>query len=566
MKTRSVLAYIPGMPLKPESLLPRRELAAMAGTLLSSGHETQVVDYGTVWAVRRFVSGGLGVAVRQGERVGRFGARMAMGDGVSRRPFGVALENLVQESVRRRRREMISELLSAGALDFVVFLADDELDFRESLAVCRELREQQPAVRTAVAGRHARDYGAILLGASNVFDAAIEGDEEVVVAEWASRIRQEAAWASVAGLLYLDAGRPRRGGHHNGVSLDALPMPCYDAATYPAVHGDGKFLLFTVDQTRGALHAAHGDRRAGHGEGMLRMRSPAAVCSEAALLMKQFGVFTFHIRGTETPGAHSLGLAKEIGAQRWRMQYSISGAIRHAEPAAAAALTASGCRCICFSVDTGSQRLLEDFYGRNFSVSEIERAVCAYRKAGIFVTLRCTFPCPMDDYHTRSETLRLLIRSRPGAAHFALPRLKPESVWMHRAPEFGYRVNHGYFPLWAMGQDAPYVSLVNPIPVLPYRMMGWSRGRMAMEHADLVHDIVELGICPGGTAQEFLMARVSGYEGDEATFYRRLREVLATLDASALAKMANTFNERAAVAVESAVFRPFASTLAAVGN
>lgn len=566
MKTRSVLAYIPGIPLKPESLLPRRELAAMAGTLLSSGHETQVVDYGTVWAVRRFVSGGLGVAIRQGGRAEGRGARMAMGDGLFRRPFGEALENLVQESVRRRRREMISELLSAGALDFVVFLADDELDFRESLAVCRELREQQPAVRTAVAGRHARDYGAILLSVSNVFDAAIEGDEEVVVAEWASRIRQEAAWASVAGLLYLDAGRPRRGGHRTGPSLDTLPMPCYDAATYPAVHGDGKFLLFTVDQTRGALQTAHGDRRTEHGAGMLRMRSPAAVCTETAMLMKQFGVFTFHIRGSEAPGAHWLGLAKEIGAQRWRMQYSLSGAIGHGEPAAAAALATSGCQSICFSVDTGSQRLLEDFYGHNFSVSEIERAVCACRKAGAFVTLHCTFPCPMDDYHTRSETMRLLIRSRPGAAPFALPRLKPESVWMHRALEFGYRVNHGYFPLWAMGQDTPYVSLADFIPVLPYRMIGWSRSRIAMEYADLVHEVMELGICPGGTAQEFLMARVSGYEGDEATYYRRLREVLATLDASALASMAITFNERAAVAVESAVFRPFAPTLAVVGN
>ncbi len=566
MKTRSVLAYLPGMPLKTESLLPRRELAAMAGALQSAGHETHVVDYGTVWAVRRFVSGGLGAAVRQGERGGGAGVRMAMGDGVTRRPFGAALEGLVQESIRRRRREMISELLSAGAVDFMVFLADDELDFREALSVCREVREQQPAVRTAVAGRHARDYGAILLGVSGVFDAAIEGDEEIVVPEWASQIRQESKWASVPGLLYLDAGRPRRGAGHNGISLDTLPMPCYDASTYPAVHGDGKFLLFTVDQTRGALHVAHGDRRPGHGGGSLRMKSPAAACAEAALLTRQFGVFTFHIRGSETPGGQLIGLAKEVGAQRWRMQYSLYGAIRHAEEAAASALASSGCRSICFSVDTGSQRLLEDFYGRNFSVSEIERVVCAYRKAGIFVTLRCTFPCPMDDYHTRAETLRLLIRSRPGAVRFAPPRLKPDSVWMHRAPEFGYRINHDYFPLWAIGQDAPYVSLADPIPVLPYRMTGWSRGRMTMEHADLLHDIIELGICPGGTAQEFLMARVSGYEGDEETFYRRLREVLATLDASALAKMTTTFNERAGIALESAAFRRFASTLAAVGN
>lgn len=566
MKTRSLLAYLPGMPLKPESLMPRRELAAMAGALLAHGHDTRVIDYGTVWAVRRFASSGMGAAARQADGFQGVGGRSILGGLLPRKPLSHALEDLIQESVRRRRREMTAELQCAGPVDFMVFLADDAADFREVLAVCRVLREHNPEIRMALAGRHARDYGGIILGETDLFDALFEGDEEVGVAEWAARMACKDAWGTVPGLLYLDEGILRRGTRSLPANMDEFPLPCYDTSVYPAVHGDGKFLLFTLEQSRGGGHAGHADGGAARTGRAYRVKSPGALCAEAAQVMKQFSSHAFHIHGGGGSAGQLAALAQEFSSRRCRLQYSHSGEIRHAEPAAAGALAASGLRTVFLPIDTGSQRLLEDFYGRDFGVTEMERALCAYRKAGVFVVAGCTFPCPMDDYHTRAETLRLLIRCRPGGVRVMLPELKPGSVWMQRAPDFGYRVNHAAFSAWARGENTPYLPGEMDQYSLPYRMQGWSRGRMAVEYADLTRDVAELGIALGGSAQSYLMARVAGHEGDEGAFSTRLQQALDMLDAAGLARLVNGFNERACAATGLTAFRPFAPALAAVGN
>ena len=60
MKTRSVLAYFPGYPFSVETLMPNRQLAAIAANLQMNGHVTTIQDYGSIETLARLIGPGHG--------------------------------------------------------------------------------------------------------------------------------------------------------------------------------------------------------------------------------------------------------------------------------------------------------------------------------------------------------------------------------------------------------------------------------------------------------------------------------------------------------------------------
>ncbi|HOV60148.1 MAG TPA: hypothetical protein PK349_03680 [Candidatus Hydrogenedentes bacterium] len=76
-------------------------------------------------------------------------------------------------------------------------------------------------------------------------------------------------------------------------------------------------------------------------------------------------------------------------------------------PALANLLRGSGCLVIEIDALTGSQRLLEDVYGVDFSVRDIRDLARTCREAGIRIVLRFSAPCCWDDRHTFAECERL---------------------------------------------------------------------------------------------------------------------------------------------------------------
>ncbi len=561
---RSLLLYVPAMPLTLESLFPQRALATVASALLERGYGTHILDYGTLQSIDRFAF----PAFR--EAAGALGEQWE--GSAHSAPFGRFsgfrkyrhLEGLFEQHRQRWRREIVQDIRASLPVDVVFFLVNTRLELFETRAVSAVLRKACPEIKQFFFGPYAEECGAMLAATAPTVDGVCLAEPEQVLPQVAMSCSCEETLRQVPNMAFYDRDSVYCTPVELSNDLDAMSLPQYDTQLYPALRGDEKALLFSLEQTRGGGEEVFG-RVCQQGK-KVRTRSPGMLCEEVAEIGRTCGGRVFHIEGMASSALQMDAVASLIMARGWDVAYSRSAQARHVESVHLQTLAQSGCQAMGLQADTGSQRLLEDFYGRKFGVTQLEKGLHALRDADIYTVANFCYPCPMDDYHTRAETLRVLKRATPNAAPVRAPWLSPLSAWFQYSNHYGYRVHHGRYTRWIAAMDEAPSWFERLTPDIPYRMTGWSRGRVAAELQTLSEEIRALHIATQVTERRALMARVTGHEGDVEHYTHALERMLFTFDAEGLAKCLSAFNCKAARTKNQVVFRPFSSFLAAVGN
>jgi hypothetical protein len=217
-------------------------------------------------------------------------------------------------------------------------------------------------------------------------------------------------------------------------------------------------------------------------------------------------------------------------------------------------------------VDTGSQMMLDDYYGKGFGVSETESVLRASRQAGIYTVARFTYPTPADDYHSEAETLRLIDRTRPHLVLAAPPELAPDSHWMRESEHFGFRVDTEAYHRHAAGERPLLGVPTHPWEGETFRADGKPWRKLMLELDTLQREAMKRGAATAGCERLALMARVSASGCAEDEFARAFMRGLITGDAVAVGELTAKFNARATTPENAIMFRPFVPVLAAVGN
>lgn len=574
MKSASLLVYAPGIPFSPEHLIPQRDLAAAAAALLLAGHQTQTVDFGTLDTLQRMATPALRAQARRlVECAGEMSLWETLRDARTRQER-VRLRPLLDQA-RQRRDACLMALAEGGQrLDFVAFFARTGEDAAEVLDVAARLRASRPALRLVLFGPYAEQYGAIFMSSTRHFDAAVTGEPEITLAAWAGAFADPDRWKGIPGLLFRRGGEVLRTPSDYTADLAALPPACYGASAYPASATSGKVHLYTLEMSRGLPRPGYGMPDGPLPGLAVRGKPPAALHDEIMALHRNAGARAFHLCGRGASAGTQDALAVLLSAHPLGILYSRSAGVARFETARLPVLAASGCCAVDFQVDTGSQRLIEDFYGHDFSVTPMEAVLRACRAAGIYTAVHLTFPCPQDDAHTQAETLRILRRCRPDAATVRAPRLLPGSPWCVRAGEFGFRIPHQGYARWArtmLGDRFP-LSASGSIRwsgadlELAYRMAGWPHERAAHARRLLLEEIQRIDIALAGSAQLGLMARLAGRAGSEGEFIDAFARALFTFDVETASSMAACINENAMRPKNTYVLHPFRPLLAAVAN
>ncbi len=195
----------------------------------------------------------------------------------------------------------------------------------------------------------------------------------------------------------------------------------------------------------------------------------------------------------------------------------------------------------------------------------MEEVLQSCKRAGLHVAVGLTYPCPLDDYHTHAETLRLLQRCKPGSVHVAPPEPEEGSLWLQRAPAYQFRADWTRHGKWAGARDLRPAWLPPAALFLPYRMSGWSVQRIAQEHGALCEDVAALGIAQGLSPSEVLLAELLPAP-ERRGYLDELRRELYCFDTRSLEELLGRFNDAASTSTNTVRFRPFTPVLAAVGN
>ena len=216
----------------------------------------------------------------------------------------------------------------------------------------------------------------------------------------------------------------------------------------------------------------------------------------------------------------------------------------------------SGCRAVDFEIDTGSQWMLDDYYKRDFGISEAEHILRACKSAGLFTVERFLYPSPADDYHSRAETVRLIERTVPDSVRIEVPWALPPAAY--EAKGYARDAHRANWFDQVLRRRAEWPSLDSGIR--------WMPSPVSREHGALIREIEALAIDTTMAADTALVARVSGYEGREQDFGMLMLRHFFAGDATSIAAVVERFNHRMDVFGHTEARKVARPLLAAVGN
>ncbi|MCH7908392.1 MAG: hypothetical protein IIB38_02105 [Candidatus Hydrogenedentes bacterium] len=509
MSTRSILVRPPPYPFTLEALRPNSMLASLASILENAGHTTGVLDCATVECFERLypdaVRAELSTVSRENEG--------------SRRWFGQRVPKPLRQQYRKVSAEIAEGVAGIYALDFVGIQIESFEDLKTVASFSTVLRKQRPELVFVALGAYFVNDPSAASQALKFVDAVYTGGPSPAFAYLADSIRDRPRWASVPGLTFREGQQLHVSQPSSTREAGTLPSPAYDPEVYPAMREATKIMVFDVDGSY-PVRAISPNAELPPGTEPL-YTSSELVLDEVVRLHRMFRTRAFHIRGVDESPESADALSFGLMSRGIAAQYSRDSNVASATFSTLAAMKTSGCCAVSFDIHSGSQRLLDDYYGTYMSVSTAEDVIHTARRAGMFTVARFTFPCVADDYHTKAETLRLISRMKPGSAPILFPQTNQNTV--------------------------------------PTR-------RMRRDREELCEAIRELGIPTDQTPELGLLAALAGQADQETAFRDRVEYQLTTGDCDGLVKLVERINRMARVQIPSVEFKPFVRFQQAMGN
>ncbi len=496
-----------------EALCPNAEVYILEAALRSEGMPCDVVSYRGLDARRPVAEqssasrmrGMVGWASRL---TGHWGGFPVLYQPSAAHDFQQPIE-LTQARVR--------QLLSSPA-SVIAYYVENRHDCHDAIMLAAHVRDHGPDIHQTLIGPHAVRFGQSILGEHPSFDSALTGDPLSGLLSLADRLNTPDTWEGIPDFVFrnpegviLFTGTGRQPfASNNRCGLMQQPGNGHDTSRHDC------FNLFSLSfsASPGACAPKPMDR----------------LLNEISYLRKKYNAIVFHLDAAGIPLDSIENFAETLLEDNIMLVYSLGNLSVAFNESTAERLFASGCRAVGFAIPSGSQRLLEDFYDCDMSISAMRATLRLCRSAGLFTVARMCYPCPRDDYHTRAETELFLEACRPDAVRFDMPVLTPGSQWYTRAYEYGFSVDHCKYLRWTMSASDAH-------PGLPYQMRGWTTGRIAHER-DSLNEVARALECVTGIAErEGLLARLSRSVMEEGLFLEQLKRALSERDTTRLAQL-----------------------------
>jgi hypothetical protein len=521
MTTRSLnnwlLVNYAGYPYAPNSLMPDNGLANLAGVIIASGGEVEILDYGTVSTVARMTSPELQ-------------ARLTLAWNTlhdpSHGPFAsikklTALAKLPNaERERRRLQDKVVDEIGADLVKRVQRKGIQAVGFKLwngdgldcSAVLAQRIRQDCPNVKIFGGGPHVDLFQERILNRYPYFDALVYGEGEDTLRYLTERGGSREAYSSIPNLIYRDGDILCATEEKIVKDLDSLPMPVYDPAIYPSMAGDEKIKLIVIDESRGCSNNCAFCIHPVKSHSTVRTKSIKRLVQEIHRLQKEGGFHAFRFAGSCTPYSLLNDFSTEIINQSLNIKYSSFAHIHHSEEADFDLIRKSGCVALFFGIESGSQRILNRL-NKHITTLEITTTLQRARKAGLFTVGSLIFPAPGDNDETMTETLELIRGLNLGSITLQPPILMPRTRWFETPDTYGFRIadRDKYLDVgmtWKVKIQLP-PKFWDPLPV---SLDGHSYRKTIRRTASFSKQLAPLGIPTSISDENYLMSKLSGLD------------------------------------------------------
>lgn len=311
------------------------------------------------------------------------------------------------------------------------------------------------------------------------------------------------------GLSEVAAGRRAAGELIEAAcTFHVQPTIGFEPDQYPALRDETKLRVFEIGSDEST-----GDSISGLFK----------ILEETSALTRCYGTRAFCI-GRSVVGDHLHSLASELLSRGSRLRYAVSAAMADYPTELPEVAVASGCVATSFLVGSGSQRLIDDHFEYRFRMGRAERTVRRLAQSGVHTRVELTYPCPLDDFHTRHETLRFLGRCMPHSAQVVAPRASG-------------RASLG--TVWKPAER---------------------------RRRELARAVERLGVASELTPMDALLACLAGFGGRERQFVNHAGRALVTGDFDALGNLVEQINAAARGQKDAVYWKSFGPDQRMVGN
>ncbi len=562
MNRTCVLLRLPGYPFQLDALLPDRRLAEAAAVLDGLGARFVTLDLGTPDLVTQVVPFEHRAITRR--IVDRFLDPVEPG-GVADLQVLWALRTTHRAFLRLRGQACAAAAENAGRHrpDLVCLSVHTMDDVAAARLVAERIVGARSGVRVVLMGAAAESWRGRLLDNCPACCGVIWGPMGSVLPRL---LRSGSTPTDAAGFsARTSAGSSQwtlRPGQDLVTAEDARTPPAYDPTLYPALADRAaKLQIFEINDRPAAGSASTDGYAIREADEDAGLPSIASHCDTIEAVMDQLGARAFHFDADSASERRAAALHMGLTHRNLNPVFSRSCHVPRTSPQAMALLRRCGCEAVRLRIESGSQRLLEDYYGYDTTVTHAEATFLAARDAGLFAVAEFGYPAPADDRHTAAETLRLAVRTGLQAAVVRLPFPATTGAWARDPERFGF----------AAAEPRPPAPTRFPLPVDRWQLPACRHGNRS--HGEVVHaqeqfiaDLAQCGVNTTGSEHLALIARALGSGACTAEFATRVVRMLYTGDAESLRSLVRQFNDAARTMPAPAVQTESSPVRRAVGD
>ena len=553
MSTRGILVSYAGYPYTFNSLMPDNGLANLAGALLCAGHETLILDYGTVENIRKIVPKEVSSEAKRAFM--SMARKLEAGEELGEDEMGplASLDRKVAELADRHCTQVAEEIchrIERFKPHFVGFKLWNGDGFSGSIKIAEEVKTKYKNVRIFAGGPHVDIFGGNIYRVTDVFDCLAYGEGENTILQLAEFARGRLPLNEVSNVIFKhDSDTVTTARCERPSDLNTLPLPCYEEAVYPAMRGNNKLKIVVLDESRGCPFACHfciHPFKSGRG---VRPKTAKRIVDEMRRVIEQTGTRAFRYAGSAAPPE----LAKEIGdvviREGLNVQYAGFANFLNAVPEYYPLLRASGCRSLAFGMESGSELILTKAMGKPIKLEKMRRAIKASKNAGIFTVVGIIFPAPFETQETEEETLAFLRETRPDSALVLFPAVYPRTKWATETEKFGFAFDETEYINAAMNYKVKTLFPMDFWDDLPYSLSGRGFRSIMNETARFTRILEGERILTSVSDDFVLIADLGGYRGEEKKLRDLGRLWFFTGDADRIQELVDTVNSNATAPV-----------------
>ena len=440
--------------------MPDNGLANLAGSLLSHGHHTTIWDFATVSSIGQLYPYCFHDSLeRLRQEVGQYFRQQQKIPPALLREYAALLQEI--EAFQEQRLQKIAGRIIRHCrqqqIDFIGFKLWTGAGLAGSIAIAASIKKQWPSLPIIAGGPHLDYFQQRTFELTDAFDILVYGEGEKIIVNLADYfVNGDPTLAQIPNLIYRRAdGTIQSNPQQSPQDLEQLAPPCYDPEVYPAMHGDDKIHLFLLDESRGcpmtAIFCIHPTK-----SGRRRLLSPQRFVDNLQYLVKRYHGHGFRLAGSNPPAHLRNQIAAEIIRRRLNVRYTAFAHTRDAQQQNFELLRKSGCLCLAYGIESGSQQILDFSINKRCQVETMQRAVIACGASGIHPIISLIVPAPGDNEQTMAQTFRFCLETRPFAINVFPPFVMPNTTWAKKHDQFNIHYDPDYWRMIMTFRNNPF--------------------------------------------------------------------------------------------------------------